>query len=149
MLHLGPVVVRDVWRDVRVGHQALDARRSEDVGRVSLQRLVMPHHAVLDFARRTQLRVRHPVDDAIAETLIQVAAAARCVAQVTHEVLEVQVWEEVLVVPTALAVSPDDEWSDISIVPRFIAGVLHKLILEGRNEALERISHDEKLEVSV
>lgn len=51
-------------------------------------------------------------------------------------------------VTMALAILTDDGWSDVMLVPRFKARVLHKLVLERRNQALKGISHDEELKVS-
>lgn len=75
VLHLAAVVARDSRRDGGVRHQPADAGGSEDVLGVPLQRLVVAHHVVLDLAGRTQLRVRRPVDDGLAELLVQVAPA--------------------------------------------------------------------------
>lgn len=52
-------------------------------------------------------------------------------------------------VAVAPAVFPDDGRGDVVLVPRLEARVLHELVLEGGDEPLERIPHDEELEVGV
>lgn len=118
------------------------------MGGVLLQGFVVPDDAVPDLAGRAQLRVRHPVDDMLAELPVHAAAAAFRVAQVTDKVLEVQAWGGELALAVALAVLSDDGRSDVVLVPRLEARVLNKFVLEGRNQALEGISDDEELEVS-
>jgi len=146
LLHLGPVVAGDAWRNGRVGHHVVDAGCFEDVGCVLLQRLVVAHHAVVYFTRRAQIRVRRPVDDVVAELPVHAAAAFR-VAQVTDKVLKVQAGGGEVAVAVELAVLTDDGRGDVMLVPRLEARVLHELVSEGGNEALKGISHDEKLKV--
>lgn len=146
MLHLGPVVAGDAWRNGGVGHQLLDARRSEDVGGVLLQRLVVAHHAVVYVAGRAQLRVRHPVNYVLTELAVH-AATALHVTQVTDKVLKVQAGGGQGALTVAFAVLTDDGGGDVMFVPRLEAWVLHKLVLEGRNQPLEGISHDEEFKV--
>lgn len=148
MLHLGPVVASDPRRDGGIRHQPIDPRRSQDVRGVLLQGLVVPDHAVVDLAGRAQLGERHPVDDVIAELPVHAPPAFR-VAQVADEVLEVQAGGGEVALPVAPAVFPYDGRGDVVLVPRLEAGVLYEFVLEGRNQSLEGVSYDEKLEVSV
>ena len=148
VLDLGPVVVGDARRDGRVGHQLVNAGRFEDVGGVLLQCLVVADHAVVYFTRGTQLRVSHPVNNVLAKLSVQAAAALR-VAQVTDKVVKVQSRRGEAAVAVALAVFADDGRSDVMFIPRLEARVLHKLVLECRNEPLKGIPHNEELKVGV
>lgn len=146
MLYLGPVIAGDPWRNGWVGHQLVDACCFEDVRGVFLQRLMVADHAVVYFTWRTQLRVSHPVNNVLTELSVHMATAF-CVAQVTDKVLKVQARGSEVADAVALAVLTDDGWSDVMLVPRLEAWVLHKLVLECRNEALKGISYNEKLKV--
>lgn len=150
VLHLSPVVAGDARGDGRVGHQPLDARRLQDVGGVSLQRLVVAHHVVADLAGRAQLGIGHPVDDVLAELPVHAPPPALGVAQVADKVLEAETrGGGALAVAVAFAVLADDGGRDVVLVPRLEARVLHKLVLEGRDEPLEGVPHDQELEVGV
>lgn len=146
MLHLGPVVAGDAWRDGGVRHQLVDACCFEDVGGVLLQSLVVAHHAVVDLTRRTQFDVSHPVDDVLAELPVHVPASFH-VAQVADKVLEAEAGAGVVAVSVALAVLANDGWSDIVLVPWLEARVLHKFVFECRDEALKGVSHNEEFKV--
>lgn len=148
MLHLGPVVAGDARRNGRVGHQLVDPRRLQDVRCVLLQRLVVAHHAVVYLAWRAQVCVRHPVDDVLPKLTVH-AAAPFHITQVSDKVLEVEARGGQVAVAVALAVLTDDGRRDVMLVPRLEARVLHELVLECRYQALEGISYNEKLEVSV
>lgn len=148
MLHLGPVVAGDAWRNGWVGHQLLDARCFKDVRGVLFKRLMVAHHTVMYFTRSAQVCVSHPVNDVLAELSVH-AAAPFDVTQVTDKVLKVQSRGAEVAVTVALAILTDDGRGDVMLVPRFEAWVLHKLVLECRNQTLKRISHDEKFEVGV
>lgn len=152
-LHFGAVVARDARRDGGVGHQAVDASRLEDVGRIAIQRLVVAHCVVIDVARGAQLHVRYPVDHVLPKLFVQ-SLLANGVAQVAHKVLEAQSWgvsggARILSVLAHLAVLADDGGRNVMLVPGFRAWVLHKLVLVGGNDALERVTYDEELEVIV
>lgn len=49
----------------------------------------------------------------------------------------------------ALAVLANDGRSDIMLVPWFITRVLYKFVLESGDDALKRVSNNEKLEVGI
>lgn len=147
MLHLCPVVAGDAWRNGGVRHQLIDARCFEDVRGVLLQCLMVAHCAVVYLARCAQVRIRHPVNDVFTKLPVH-AAAPFHVAQVPDKVFKVQARGRMVAVTMALAILTDDGWSDVMLVPRFKARVLHKLVLERRNQALKGISHDEELKVS-
>lgn len=148
MLHLGPVVVGDAWRNGRVRHKLVDAGHPQDVRRVVLQSLVVPHHAVVYFARRAQLCVSHPVDNVFAELPVH-SPAALGVSEITDKVLKSQTRDGEVAVAVDLAVFANDGRGYVVLVPRLEAGVLHELVLECRNEAFKGISHNEELKVRV
>lgn len=148
MLHLGPVVAGDARRNGWVGHQLVDARRFQDVRGVLFQRLMVAYHTVVYFTRCAQVCVSHPVNDVLAKLPVH-AAAPFHITQVTDKVLKVEARGGEVAVTVALAVLSDDGRSDVMLVPRLKARVLHELVLECRNQALKGISHDEKLKVSV
>ena len=141
MLDLGSVVCSDAQGDGGVGHQMVDARLSEDVRGVVLQGLVVPDNAVRDLTGCAQLHVRHPVDDVVPELEIQTPVVG--VTQVAHEILKLDA-PGLRPVPPVLS---DDAGGDLVPVPRLKAGVVDKLILKRRDQSLERISYDKKLEV--
>lgn len=108
----------------------------------------MTYHAVVYLTRRAQFCVRHPMDDVLPELPVNSATAVH-VAQVTDKVLEVKAGSGCVTVAVALAVLADDGGSDVVLVPRLEARVFHKLVLECGNQALERVSDDEELKISV
>lgn len=148
VLHLGPVVAGDAWRNGGVGHQLVDARRFQDVRGVLLQGLVVADRAVMYFARRAQVCVGHPVNDVLAKLPVQ-AATPLHVAQVADEVLEVEARGGQVAVTVALPVLADDGRRDVMLVPRLEARVLHELVFERWNQPLEGVPHYEKLKVGV
>lgn len=148
MLHLGPVIVCDAWRNGRVGHQCVDACRFEDVRGILFQRLVVADHAVVYFAWRTQLCVRHPVDDVLAKLPVHTPVAFH-IAEVANKVFEVETGGDEVIVAVNLAIFPYNGRSYVVLVPRLEAGVLHKLVLECRDQALEGIPHNEEFEIGV
>ena len=117
--HLGEVVARDAGGDSGIGDEVLDGSTLQDVGRVVLQRFVMPHRAVADLTRRTQLREAQPVHHQIPKLPVQPVPPR--VAQVTHKVIEAKAGSPPLAVgPSVLA---HDGGGDVMFVPGLEARV--------------------------
>lgn len=85
------------------------------------------------------------MDDVLSELAVEMFSAW-LVTQVAHKVLEVQAGASGGVSAT-FAVLADDGGGDAVLVPWLEAWVLHKLVLEGRYEALEWVSDNEELKV--
>lgn len=141
MLDFGSVIRGDARGDGGVRHQVVYASLFQDVWGIVLQGLVVTDDAVLDLAGCAQFHVCHPVDDVVPKLKVQPPMVR--ITQVAHKVLKLDA-PGLRSVPPVL---PDDARGNLVPVPRLKAGVVNKLILKRRNQSLEGISYDKKLEV--